>query len=94
MFLKQPYFAPFFQRPSCLPGMGRPKGLPWHILPETNSKGPWKWAVYPQKETRKVFQPSIFGCELLVSGRVSKSTKGGVLIAQEEYKLYQSSTTN
>ena len=42
-------------------------------LPETNSKSPWKMGI--PKGNEKVFQPFIFRCKLLVSGRVTLSTK-------------------
>ena len=36
----------------------------WKTLPETNSiLSPWKWAFWPQKGTKLVFQPSMFRCE-------------------------------
>ena len=45
--------------------------LPEGTLPKTNTFAPEnRPKLTPQKETSLVFQPSIFGCELFVSGRV------------------------
>ena len=56
------YFIP----PSWNPGHLRHMDYSWRTYPTWIWHSPWKWAI-PKK---LVFQPSIFRCELLVSGRV------------------------